>query len=202
MPGNLSARSSGVKGVTDWTDFADYVGIRREAWVRAAYLLVGDVHQAEDLVQGTLIRVWPHWRRISAQGDPDAYVRKAIFHQFSSFARTRRWRELSDGLLPGTQPAGNAAYPGHTAQPDTTGAVDTRLQLRETLAALAPRQRAVLVLRYYLDLSEAETASVLGCSIGTVKSQASKALKHLRALESPGAEPGPTDRPPTKEVNA
>jgi RNA polymerase sigma-70 factor (sigma-E family) len=199
MPGNFSARSSGVKDVTDWTDFADYVGTRREAWVRAAYLLVGDVHQAEDLVQGTLIRVWPHWRRISAQGDPDAYVRKAIFHQFASFARTRRWRELSDGLLPGTESAEHNTY---TAQSDATGAVDTRLQLRETLAALAPRQRAVLVLRYYLDLSEAETASVLGCSIGTVKSQASKALKHLRTLASPGAEPGPTDRPPTKEVNA
>ena len=56
--------------------------LRGVQWVRAAYLLVGDLHRAEDLVQGTLVRAWPRWRRICAQGDPDAYVRKAIFHQF------------------------------------------------------------------------------------------------------------------------
>ena len=164
--------------MNDWTDFAGYVGARRDTWLQAACLLTGDRHRAEDLVQSALVRVWPHWARVSAKGDPDAYVRKVIFHQFASQVRRRRWSELAAGLLPGA----TGERPDHDAEPDPTGRVDSRLQLREILAALAPRQRAVLVLRYYLDLSEADTAEVLGCSVGTVNSQASKALARLRPL--------------------
>lgn len=129
-------------------------------------------------MQSALIRVWPHWARVSARGDPDAYVRKVIFHQFATQVRRRRWSELAAGLLPGVA----AERSDDGAEPDPTGQVDMRLQLREILATLAPRQRAVLVLRYYLDLSEADAAEVLGCSVGTVKSQASKALARLRPL--------------------
>ena len=164
--------------MTDWTDFADYIDARRDGLVRAACLLVGDRGHAEDLVQSALIRVWPHWQRISANGDPEAYVRKAIFHQFASQARTRRWREVSADLR-----AGWGTERSDRATPDATAAVDTRLQVRDALAVLGPRQRAVLVLRYYLDLSEAETAAVLGCSVGTVKSQAAKALTRLKSLD-------------------
>lgn len=164
--------------MTEWTDFAAYVVAQRETWLRAACLLTGDRHQAEDLVQSTLIRVWPHWARVSAKGDPDAYIRKVIFHQFATQVRRRRWSELAAGLLPGMA----AERSDDGAEPDPTCQVDMRFQLREILATLAPRQRAVLVLRYYLDLSEADTAEVLGCSVGTVKSQASKALARLRPL--------------------
>ena len=129
-------------------------------------------------MQSALIRVWPHWARVSARGDPDAYVRKVIFHQFATQVRRRRWSELAAGLLPGVA----AERSDEGAEPDPTGQVDMRFQLREILATLAPRQRAVLVLRYYLDLSEADAAEVLGCSVGTVKSQASKALARLWPL--------------------
>lgn len=174
-------RSGGVRVVDDWTDFGAYVSARRETWLRAACLLTGDRHQAEDIVQSTLVRVWPHWARVSAKGDPDAYVRKVIFHQFASQVRRRRLSELAGGLLPGG--SGNSGgRPDRDTEPDPADRVDARLQLREILAGLAPRQRAVLVLRYYLDLSEAEAAAVLGCSVGTVKSQASKALARLRPL--------------------
>ena len=181
--------------MNEWTDFAAYVGARRDTWLRAACLLTGDRHQAEDLVQSALIRVWPHWARISAKGDPDAYVRKVIFHQFASQVRRRRWSELAAGLLPGA--AGER--PDDEAEPDATGRIDARLELREILATLGPRQRAVLVLRYYLDLSEADAAEVLGCSVGTVKSQASKALARLRPLTlAPSALLAPT---PAKETS-
>lgn len=111
--------------------------------MRAACLLVGDVHLAEDLVQGALIRVWPHWGRVVAQGDPDAYVRKdlpsvRVVRAEAAVAGVERRVVAGDGV--------------GAPQLDGTAGVDMRLQVRETLAALAPRQRAVLVLRYYLDL--------------------------------------------------
>jgi RNA polymerase sigma-70 factor (sigma-E family) len=164
--------------VTDSTDFADYIDARRDGLVRAACLLVGDRGHAEDLVQSALIRVWPHWHRVSSRGDPEAYVRKVIFHQFASQARSRRWREVSADLR-----AGRWTERSDQAAPDATAALDTQLQLRDALAALGPRQRAVLVLRYYLDLSEGETAALLGCSVGTVKSQAARALARLKSLD-------------------
>ena len=162
--------------------------------MRAACLLANDRHQAEDLVQSALIRVWPHWARVSAKGDPDAYVRKVIFHQFATQVRKRRWIEFAAGLLPGVA----VERSDECAEADLTGQVDMRMQLHEILAALAPRQRAVLVLRYYLDLSEADAAEVLGCSVGTVKSQASKALARLRPLAL--AQSGPSGTTSPKEA--
>ena len=154
--------------------FAEFVALRRDTWVRAACLLTGDMHTAEDLVQTALIRVWPRWKRVSARGDADAYVRTVLTNVFLTSVRKRRWREVTTdphdaGLL--------NQVPGTAAPSDE---VDERLRLVHVLAGLAPRQRAVIVLRYYLDLSEAETATTLGCSVGTVKSQAAKGAAKLR----------------------
>lgn len=164
-------------GMSEQTGFADYVAARRERWVRAACLLTGDPHTAEDLVQSALLRVWPRWARICAQGDPDAYVRTVLMNLFLSSLRKRRWQMST---------ADPQAYERQDGRGDAArDAVDSMLYIRHMLADLAPRQRAVLVLRYYLDLSEAETASTLGCSVGTVKSQAAKGTAKLRARLDP-----------------
>ena len=151
--------------------FEEYVTARRDQLVRTAYLLTGDVHQAEDLVQTALIRIWPRWTRVSGVQDIDAYVRRTLFTVFVTSIRRRRWRELT------TDPHDHS-WSGPT--PDDIARAEHRVDLRDVLSGLAPRQRAVLVLRYYLDLSEAESASILDCSVGTIKSQSAKALKHLR----------------------
>jgi len=154
--------------------FAEFVALRRDAWVRAACLLTGDPHTAEDLVQTALVRVWPRWRRISARGDADAYVRTALMNVFLTSVRRRRWREVI------ADPGVAEALDRQRAAPAPGEAMEVRLHLRHLLAGLLPGQRAVLVLRYYLDLSEQETAATLGCSVGTVKSQAAKGTARLR----------------------
>jgi RNA polymerase sigma-70 factor (sigma-E family) len=159
--------------------FGEYVALRRDTWVRAACLLTGDPHSAEDLVQTALVRIWPRWHRVSAEGDADAYVRKVLMNVFLTSLRRRRWREVS-----ADPQAADISIHHHPAAADTD-LVDQRLHLKHLLAGLAPRQRAVLVLRHYLDLSEAETARTLGCSVGTVKSQTAKATSALRgSIES------------------
>jgi RNA polymerase sigma-70 factor (sigma-E family) len=155
--------------------FADYVARSRDTWIRAACLLTWDPHTAEDLVQTALLRVWPRWERISARGDTDAYIRAVLMNTFLTGLRRRRWREIS------ADPQALASSGQHTAAPSSSETVDTRLHLRHLLADLSPRQRAVIVLRYYLDLSEDETARTLGCSIGTVKSQAARGAARLRS---------------------
>jgi RNA polymerase sigma-70 factor (sigma-E family) len=155
--------------------FAEYVALRSDSWIRAACLLTGDPHTAEDLVQAALVRVWPRWERICARGDADAYIRAVLMNVFLTGLRRRRWREVS------VDPQAFALSNPHTVAPSPSDAVDARLHLRYLLADLAPRQRAVIVLRYYLDLSEDETAQTLGCSIGTVKSQAAKGAARLRS---------------------
>jgi RNA polymerase sigma-70 factor (sigma-E family) len=147
------------------SDFEEYVGARMPALLRTAYLLTGDHHDAQDLVQAALIKSVPHWKRIT--GSPDAYVRRALINESISRWRGRRWREVSTDRLPEV-----AA---------TTERTDNS-ELRRALKALAPRQRAVIVLRYYEELSERETAAALGVSVGTVKSQSRDALARLRVL--------------------
>lgn len=156
------------------TSFTEYVALRRDAWVRAACLLTADPHAAEDLVQSALVRVWPRWRRIISKGDPDAYVRTVLMNVYLGSLRGRRWREISssEAVL---------AQVHHATPASASDQVDTRLHLLQALKILAPRQRAVLVLRYYFDLSEEETANALGCSVGTVKSQAFKGTHRLRS---------------------
>ncbi|MEW1719541.1 SigE family RNA polymerase sigma factor [Streptomyces sp. NPDC093109] len=163
-------------------DFEAFVAARGPRLLRVAWLLTGDAHLAEDLLQSTLAKVWPKWSRI-AGGRPEAYVRKALVHQHASWWR-RRWRgELPYGELP-----------------DAVGAVDAyeHVDLEQTLASavrsLPVRQRAVVVLRYFEDLSVEDTAAALGCTTGTVKSQSSRALRSLRAL-LPASVNTPVDTP-------
>jgi RNA polymerase sigma-70 factor (sigma-E family) len=150
--------------------FSAYVRARTAALSRIAFLLTGDHHLAEDLVQQTLLRVAGQWGRVVAAGDPDAYVRRALYHQHISWWRRHRRTVEAPGPAPDA-PA-----------PDPSDAVVTAVALQRALAQLAPRQRAVIVLRYFEDLSEAQTAQMLGISVGTVKSQARDALARLRQL--------------------
>jgi RNA polymerase sigma-70 factor (sigma-E family) len=160
--------------MADRSDFDAFVVARSPALLRTAYLLTRDRAAAEDLLQTALTRTWVAWSRV--QGDPAPYVRRVLVNAYVSAWR-RRWRgETPAGELP--EPSGLAA--GVPDAADATAAVDERDVVWTALARLPRRQRAVLVLRYFEDLTEAETATLLGVSVGTVKSQASKALSRLR----------------------
>jgi len=150
--------------VSDRDSFEEYVVARRSALLRTAYLLTGSHADAEDLVQTALIKCVPVWKRIADR--PEPYVRQVLVRESISRWRRRRWRETSVDDVPD----------GAVAEPDVAG----RVALRQALGALPPRQRAVIVLRYYEDLTERETASVLGVAVGTVKSQARDGLARLR----------------------
>ena len=146
--------------------FEEYVAARRTALLRTAYLLTGQHADAEDLVQMALVKAVPHWRRIS--DDPEPYVRKILAREATNRWRRRRWREVSADVLP--EGAGEAADP------------TDREVLRQALMRLSPRQRAVVVLRYFDDLTEQQTAEVLGIGLGTVKSHGRDAMARLREL--------------------
>jgi len=147
-------------------DFDEFVRARVAALGRIAYLLTGDRHQAEDLVQVTLERCAVHWHRLD---DPDAYARRVLYSRAVSWWRRRRRGEvLTD------RPPEPAAGP--------VGDLDLRVVLQRALARLTPRQRAVLVLRFYEDHTERETARLLDVTVGTVKSQTRHALRRLRQL--------------------
>jgi RNA polymerase sigma-70 factor (sigma-E family) len=154
----------------DRGSFDDFVATRSTRLLRTAYLLTHDRALAEDLVQTSLAKAWFAWARID--GQPDAYVRRVMVNTYSSWWR-RRWNgEQATADLPE-----RAAAAGH--RPEDVR-VDDRTDLWRALARLPRRQRAVVVLRFYEDLSEIETAEILQCSVGTVKSQASRALAKLR----------------------
>jgi RNA polymerase sigma-70 factor (sigma-E family) len=150
-------------------DFDAYVRASGPRLKRLAYLLTGDVHSAEDLLQSAYAKVLPRWRRVSTYEDPDAYLRKVMVNQRTSWWRRDRGRE-SLGPVPVTATAGDLA--------DDQAELDVLLQ---ALRALPTRQRTAVVLRHYCDLSEAETAAVMGITVGGVKSQTSKGLAALRA---------------------
>jgi RNA polymerase sigma-70 factor (sigma-E family) len=148
--------------------FEEFVAARGQRLLRVAWLLTGDAHLAEDLLQTVLARIWPKWGQIAGE-NPEAYVRKALVHTHASWWR-RRWRgEVPHGEMPDRAAVGDP-YEG----------VELEQTLAAAVRALPVRQRAVVVLRYFEDLTVMETAEVLGCSEGTVKSQASKALRSLR----------------------
>lgn len=170
-------------------DFVAFVRSRQRGLLRAAYLACGDAQHAEDLVQEALAKLASRWESVR-HGAPDAYVRRIIYRD--AVSRWRKWgREVpQDAEAPGS--AWSSLVDSDPAQTWVSGA-DVRAALRE----LPPRQRAVMVLRYYEDLSEESIAEVLGISPGTVKSQASGALRNLRrilpelapALTADGGEP-------------
>ena len=150
------------------TDFDEFVAARSRALVKAAWLLTGDWSSAEDLLQTALAKSYLAWGRIE-DGREEAYVRRVLVTTYATWWRrawhaeqpTERIVELAD----------------HRDEPART---DLRQSLLVALAGLSRRQRATVVLRYYCDLSEADTAQTLGCSVGTVKSQAAKGLARLR----------------------
>lgn len=155
--------------------FAEYVGHRHERLCRTAFLLTRDWAAAEDLVQASLVKAWAAWRRI--EGDPDPYVYRIIVNTHASWWR-RRWR----GEVP------TAVLPEREAEGDSPGAVETRAALWAATGALPAKQRAVVVLHYFADLTHQQVADVLECSLGTVKKQLSRALARLRvdpALRDP-----------------
>jgi RNA polymerase sigma-70 factor (sigma-E family) len=154
-------------------DFETYAAARWPRLLRTAYLLTnGDHHEAEDLVQVTLAKVYLRWHHIRTLDAPDQYVRRALINNNNTRHRKRRVVQLLTPHLPEQRIPGDGA--------GGQDSYDTRAELLAALATLPPRQRAVVVLRYWECLSEQETAQVLGCSVGNVKSQASRALKKLR----------------------
>lgn len=151
--------------------YVQYVNSRVLALRRTAYHLCGDWHEAHDLVQGTLIKLYRHWARVSAADSPDAYVRQVLVNVYLQQRGT--WWSRNVRLF---------AEPDDHPEPFSDPLTERRIDLHAALARLAPGQRAVLVLRYWEGLDVAETAQVLGCSTGTVKSQTSHAIAALRRL--------------------
>ncbi|MBE1490712.1 SigE family RNA polymerase sigma factor [Plantactinospora soyae] len=151
--------------------FDEFVTTRGPSLVRLARLLAGDRHRAEDLVQDVLARAYVHWRRISAGGRQDAYVRQMLVNANRSWWRLARNHEMPYG---------------DSTREETVGSSDSRVVERDRLwrmvLTLPHRQRAVLVLRYYEDLDDAAIAEILGCSLPTVRTHAMRALAKLRDL--------------------
>jgi RNA polymerase sigma-70 factor (sigma-E family) len=162
-------------------DFAQFIRAREQSLQRTAWLLTGDWGLAEDLVQTALARSWPRWDRINRRDDPEVYVRRVMVNTWFTWSR-RRWR--TEKAAPGADVAQAAAglltADRSAAGADVASEVATRMALRDALATLNSRQRAVLVLRVYDDLPEAQVAQILNCSVGTVKSAQSRALARLR----------------------
>ncbi len=148
-------------------DFDRFDANNGDGLLRTAYLIVGDLHEAEDLVQETLFRVAPRWPRVSRMEHPVGYTRRILVN-LALHGSSMRSRDRAE--LKATPPAETAADAAH---------LDIHDELFDALAALPPRQRAALVLRYLLDLPEAQVAAALGCSLGTVKSSTSRGLKRL-----------------------
>jgi len=159
--------------------FEQWVAMRETALLRTAWLLTGEAALAEDLVQTALLRCWPRWARIVRLENPEAYVRQVMARTYVSWWR-RRWR----GEIPTEHLPEQAQEPAEDARQDRAAVV-------AALARLPRGQRAVLVLRFAEDMSEAQTALALSCSVGTVKSQSSRGLRALRADAALLQEVGP-----------
>ena len=152
------------------TDFEAWMQARQHHLLRTAYLLTGEVHAAEDLVQTALAKLYLAWDRVRAADSVDAYARRVLVNEHASRWR-RLWRRRE--VLADTR-----AYDVAVTDTHYDGVAES---LWEAVRALPERQRAALVLRYYEQLSEKETAAALGITVGTVKSQTSRALDALRA---------------------
>ena len=158
-----ASTGAGVAGI----GFEEFVAARSPALLRTAWLLTGDDGLAEDLVQTALAKAWPRWGAVQ-HDDPEGYVRAIVANTYATWWR-RRWRgEVPTETLP-DRPGG-----------DPYAASDVRESVRRALAGLTRGQRAVVVLRHFDDLTEAQTAAALGISVGTVKSQHARAMAALR----------------------
>ncbi|MGY0004992.1 SigE family RNA polymerase sigma factor [Micromonospora sp. I033] len=151
----------------DETEYVEYVTARIPVLHRTAYLLCGDAHQADDIVQTTLTKLYRHWRRAAGADNTDAYVRRMLVRTYlddrrGGWSRIRLMSETPDRPAAGASP------------------IEDRQAVRDLLAGLPPAQRAVLTLRFACDLSVAEVAGLLGCSAGNVKSHTSRGLAALR----------------------
>ena len=149
----------------DRESFSRWAGERQLALLRTALLLTGDHHRAEDLLQEALTKVALRWRRLQ-DGHPDAYARQVMVRDNISWWRKHRLEIVAD---PADQPIASSE-----------AASDRQLMLASALASLTPHQRAVIVLRFYDDLTERQTADAMGVALGTVKSQTHLALRRLR----------------------
>jgi RNA polymerase sigma-70 factor (sigma-E family) len=162
--------------------YREFVAAELHPLLRTAYLLCGSWHTAEDLVQTTFVSLYRAWSRMPSWDDPRAYARRTLTNAFLSSRRRRSAQEQLFAEVPRSTRAGS------TPAADDCATVDERERQRELLRVLPPRQRAVLVLRFWEDYSVADTAELLGISAGTVKSQTSDALGTLRrslAAEQP-----------------
>lgn len=152
---------------THHAEFTEYVA-SRSGWLRkVAYLLCGDWHRADDLVQEAITKLYVNWSRAGRMENLDGYARRVLVNVFLGEQRTSWWRRTDRT---------------ETAPETAAGTTDLEaaLDLRQALAALPPRQRATIVLRYYCDLTVEQAAEALGCSTGTVKSQSARGLEALR----------------------
>jgi RNA polymerase sigma-70 factor (sigma-E family) len=159
-------------------EFERFVTDRSGSLLRTAYLMAGNLAEAEDLVQETLLRVARRWPKVRAMEYPGAYARQVLVNAALDGAERRARRA---GELTASDGGGAADRADVRAQRDLHG-VDSQQELLGALGALTARQRAVILLRYWEDLPEADVAEILGCSVGTVKSTASRGLARLRAI--------------------
>lgn len=172
-------------------EFTEYVSAR-QAWLRrVAFLLCGDWHRADDLVQSAITKLYAHWHRARAADNLDGYARRTLVNTYlaeqrSGWARRTILHRFGGGEnAPDPEPD-----PTDPADPaDPTGELVLGLDLKTALSRLPSRQRAAVVLRFYCDLSIEQTAQVMGCSVGNVKSQSSRGLATLRNLLDPNPIP-------------
>jgi RNA polymerase sigma-70 factor (sigma-E family) len=168
--------------VTSEKEFVEFAAAASPRLRRMAFLLCGDWHTAEDLVQTTLAKVFVSWRRLRRQDAAHAYAARTLVNAYLADKRLKRIGEVLTDRLP--------------ERPAESSAVETRIVVLDALATLPPRGRAVVVLRYWADLSVDQVAAILGCSAGNVKSQSARGLDKLRAvLGEVMAESGSPDSP-------
>jgi RNA polymerase sigma-70 factor (sigma-E family) len=183
LVGGDSRQEGGGVDATGDPAFLEFVRSRSAALLRSAYLLTGDRHLAEDLVQTALAKTALRWHRIEHR-NAEAYTRRVLYHEQVDGWRRKRVAEAFPGDLPD-----RADRYGSESERS-----DLKLVVQEALSRLGPRQRAVVILRFFEDRTERETAEILGCSIGTVKSQAHRALATLRSAAPNLLDLNPTGR--------
>jgi RNA polymerase sigma-70 factor (sigma-E family) len=163
-------------------EYTEYVAARLSSLRRLAAVLCDDWQRADDLVQSTLVKLYVHWGRVRAATHPDAYARAVLVRESIHERRSVWVKRVSLGGKVSDSPAGAIDQ-------------DAVLDLRAAVAALPPRQRATLVLRFYCDLNVEQTAEILGCSPGTVKSQTARALEKVRRALGPAPAAGSGAQP-------